>query len=153
MSTPASQLPFLPQQLPQTQAQWQQVVNILQQWQTPLNGLINSSFTPSFTAPTLLNGWVNSPGFNPAGFYEDQNGRVWLRGAVQGGANNTPIFNLPGAASPQYAQTFSLVATNGIQQQIGFINISAAGVISISGISLAPTLLISLDGLSFSLSP
>lgn len=33
----STQLPFLPQKLPQTQAEWQQALNILQQWQQQLN--------------------------------------------------------------------------------------------------------------------
>lgn len=51
---------------------------------------------PGWTASALLNSWSNFGGTTaPAGYYKDEFGVVRLRGFLNGGTLNTPIFTLP----------------------------------------------------------
>lgn len=51
---------------------------------------------PTYTAPTLLNSWVNLGGSNQvAGYTKHADGTVRLRGTISGGATTTIAFTLP----------------------------------------------------------
>jgi hypothetical protein len=80
------------------------------------------AFAPSvsaatWTAPTLLNGWVNyANGYNDAGFYKDALGWVHLKGLVKLGPPGSVIFTLPTGFRP--AQRYLTVA---IGSQAGYV--------------------------------
>lgn len=60
----------------------------------------------------FLNGWVNVlDGYPPAAFHKTEDGKVWLRGAITGGALGTAAFTLPEWARPEYPERF-FVATD-----------------------------------------
>src|SRR6185503_16833275 len=95
--TAKPQLPPFPGALPKTQADWQQLLNVTQQWQ----GAIQAQ---KWHAPTLLNGWaqytdVNGPR-SPPGYLLDAKGTVYLRGMMKNGTINTPFFQLPAGYRP-----------------------------------------------------
>jgi hypothetical protein len=50
--------------------------------------------------PAFENSWVNVVGNEPAGFYKDPYGRVWLQGHVDSGTVDTAIFTLPTGYRP-----------------------------------------------------
>ncbi len=65
----------------------------------------------AFTAPTLLNGWVNSGTiYADAGFYKDKSGVVRLQGLVKNGsiAGNTILLKLPVGYRPSATLAFTL---------------------------------------------
>ncbi|HEX8774902.1 MAG TPA: hypothetical protein VF735_15115 [Pyrinomonadaceae bacterium] len=65
--------------------------------------------SPTFTAPTLLNSWVNFGGVNaPAGYYK-RNGRVFLRGLIKSGTIGAVAFTLPTGYRPAYYHYFAVV--------------------------------------------
>jgi hypothetical protein len=138
------QLPRIPAQLPQTQAEWGAFVTAMQQWGNVLQA-------STWSASTLTNSWANySTGFNPPGYRIDETGRVWLRGMIAGGASATAAFTLP--FSPAYQQQLPAVCG------LGGVYAPAVVVVHTSGDVLpfynSGTLnWFSLDGLSFSLSP
>src|SRR6185312_6150478 len=108
--TAKPQLPPFPGSLPRTQADWQALLNVTQQWQ----GAIQAQ---KWHAPTLLNGWaqytdVNSP-WSPPGYLLDVAGTVHLRGMLKGGTINTAFFQLPAGYRPLYRQLMlNLSSTN-----------------------------------------
>jgi hypothetical protein len=58
------------------------------------------------------NGWGNVGAPYPnAAFHVDESGKVWIRGAVDGGASGTTIFTLPEYARPEFTERF-FVATD-----------------------------------------
>ncbi len=59
----------------------------------------------AWTAPTLMNGWVNYGGvYNPAGYFKDVNGIVHLRGLLHFGTVASPVFVLPPGYRPAYRE-------------------------------------------------
>lgn len=133
----------IPQALPRTQADWDRIVNSLQQWRTAME--------PEWIIPDLLNGWVQyTDGFgpwNPPGFALDVSGRVYLRGMLKNGTLNTPFFQLPVGYRPQYRQLLpNLSSTNtGIYR----VDVTTDGLVTPFG-QVANTWS-SIDGLSFSI--
>lgn len=80
--------------------------------------------SPSWTAPTLLNSWVNyGTPYAPAGYYKDVFGIVHLRGVVKNGTNAVSIFNLPSGYRPAY-ESWQFVQITGAT---GFINFKTNG--------------------------
>ena len=66
-----------------------------------------------FTAPTLLNGWLDSGGVhNPAGYAVDGLGVVRLRGLIKAGAMQQPSFVLPVGARPAFCEYQATVTAN-----------------------------------------
>ena len=56
---------------------------------------------PSWSAPTLINSWVNfGSGYNEAGYFLDQFGIVHLRGLIKSGTIGTSAFVLPTNCRP-----------------------------------------------------
>lgn len=77
-----------------------------------LDGLEMCSTYPPFIAPTLLNSWVNySSEFNPAGYYKDATGMVFVRGLVKSGSTYA-VFTLPEGYRPPYPEVFCSVSND-----------------------------------------
>lgn len=95
-----------------------------------------------WTAPTLLNGWVNyGSGYSTAGFYIDPFGIVRLRGLVKSGTPTT-IFTLPAGYRPPDSKLFPSNANNAL----GTLVINPTGdVIAAVGSNVS----FSLDGVTF----
>ena len=86
--------------------------------------------------------WVNFGGTNePANYYKDAFGRVWIGGVVKSGVVPSTIFTLPSGYRPQYAMIFAVVSNN----LFGIVTINPDGTVvantgnntyfSLSGIS------------------
>lgn len=70
----------------------------------------NAPTATGWTAPTLLNGWVNyGAGFNDAGYMKDAHGFVHLKGLLKDGTTTklTPFFNLPAGFRPAAQHIFA----------------------------------------------
>lgn len=111
----------------------------------PLLRKVNALDTAAddYTAPTLLNGWVNfGSGFNPAGYMLDGMGFVRLRGLIRSGGMNQPAFVLPSGMRPAYNEFVASVSANAF-----------AGVIIFPGGDVSPWVGVntwfSLDGITF----
>ncbi len=80
--------------------------------------------------PTFQNSWVNyDGGYNPAGYYKDTNGRVYLRGLVRDGTVGTSacIFTLPVGYRPENRE---LIATQTNSNTIGRVDIQTNGCVT-----------------------
>jgi hypothetical protein len=139
-------LPQLPQALPKTQADWDRVFNVFQQWQQGLQAV-------KWQTPTLLNGWVyyGAP-YEPPGYYMDVAGVVHLRGLVKSGTVGyaTPIFIL----SKPYLPVYTPIRSTPSNDLFGEVRILAANdpngapgaVVAVAGSNTW----VSLSGISFS---
>jgi hypothetical protein len=107
-----------------------------------------SGTSPTWTAPTLANSWVNySIGSDFAvGYRKDPTGRVWVRGTIKDGtaASGTVLFTLPTGYRPQRACAFPVHNNN----QVMFIQINTTGTVVLAIAGTTNTLL-RLDGISF----
>lgn len=103
--------------------------------------------TPTWTAPTLLNSWVNfGSGGNSVGYWKDPSGIVHLRGLVKSGtpSSTSVIFVLPADHRPAGDNHHFAVASNAA---FGFCRVDTDGdVIAFSGSGTW----FSLDGITFS---
>lgn len=100
---------------------------------------------PAVIAPTLLNSWANyGSGLEPAGYFKDYSGRVWLSGVIKDGTTTsaTALFTLPSGYRPVSQRVFA-VDNNGA---LGEIQILTNGNVSIY---LGGNTYLSLDGISF----
>jgi hypothetical protein len=63
---------------------------------------------PAWTAPSLLNSWVNySAAYSAAGYFKDTLGIVHIRGLVKSGTSGTAVmFTLPVGYRPEYQSIF-----------------------------------------------
>jgi hypothetical protein len=60
--------------------------------------------------PGFSNGWSNFGGVDrPAGFRQDADGMVYLRGFVHGGSSGSYMFTLPPGCHPLYNEVFSII--------------------------------------------
>lgn len=102
-----------------------------------------SIYAEPWIAGTLIGTWSNfGAGFNNAGFYKDQTGRVYLRGLVRFGTVGSNIFLLPPGYRPT-GRELHAVNSNGA---IGRIDITTSGeVIALTGSNE----FFSLDGITF----
>lgn len=98
----------------------------------------------AWTAPTLLNSWVNyGAPCNPAGFWIDQFRVVHLRGMVRYGSGiPSAIFLLPAGYRPPYQEVQVIISNN----LVGYCAIEPGGNV-IAG--LGSTGWVSLDGITF----
>jgi hypothetical protein len=138
-------LPQLPQALPKTQADWDRVFNVFQQWQQGLQAI-------KWQTPTLLNSWVyyGSP-FAPPGYYMDASGIVHLRGLVKSGTlgGATPIFTLPTGYRPSYTVIVPQISADALcEVRVEGLNDSIPGAVIVS--SGGSNAWVSLSGISFS---
>lgn len=70
-----------------------------------------------WTAPTLLNSWVNfGSGNQVAGFFRDANGFVHLRGMVKSGTLTLAAFTLPAGYRPSANVNFACVSNGAFGQ-------------------------------------
>lgn len=101
---------------------------------------------PSWTAPTLLNSWVNHGGSDEdAGYYKDEFGRVYLRGVVKNGTPSitSVVFTLPSEHRPPVGLWFP-ATSNGAYATV---NVQSDGdVIAVNGSNSS----FSLSAVSFS---
>lgn len=97
-----------------------------------------------WTAPTLLNDWVNFGGGNAeAGYWKDPFGVVHLRGTIKDGSGlPTLVFTLPAGSRPSASHRFATVS-NGL---FGIATVDSSGGVSASSGS---TTYFSLDGITF----
>ena len=100
-----------------------------------------------WTAPTLLNSWVDyGSGFNPSGYLKDALGFVHLRGLIKSGTAPTSIFFvLPVGYRPLYTNLYNVHAGGAN----GRVDIDAAGNVYIQSYNGGNNGYISLDGITF----
>jgi hypothetical protein len=101
-------------------------------------------FVQSWTAPSLLNSWVNfdSGTYTLTGYYRDPSGRVHLRGNLKNGTINTAMFTLPANYRPQYKQRFVCVSNGAL----GIIEVDTSGNVTCT---TGNNTYVSIDGISF----
>lgn len=104
--------------------------NVTGTWASKIS-LVGANLGDSaWTAPTLLNSWVNFGGaFANAGYRKDANGFVHLRGLIKSGTTTggTVLFNLPAGYRPSAGVVFP-VASNGAYGQIKVSETTAGNV-------------------------
>lgn len=98
-----------------------------------------------WTAPTLLNGWVDYPSpWSPVG-YRKIGGVVWLRGLVSNGTLDTAMFTLPAGSRPGIRLLFNVQTWPDVSARM---EVHADGTV-INGSGSGNNAWISLDGISF----
>lgn len=98
---------------------------------------------PAFTAPTLLNSWVDfGAPFNPTGHYKDAFGVVHLRGTVKSGIIGNPIFQLPAGSRPTNSEIFPTISNGAI----GRVVITSGGDVTAD---IGSNVYVALDGMTF----
>ena len=100
-----------------------------------------------WTAPTLLNSWVNYSGVhNPAGYFRDSFGIVHLRGLLKDGIIDQPMFVLPTGYRPGYKEILRTASFSGGADVLGRANIETNGSVipAVGGNTW-----FSLDGITF----
>lgn len=118
--------------------------------QAALDAKADDIASPTWTAPTLLNSWVNygSDGagnnYSPAGYYKDQFGRVYLRGMIRSGTatSETVLFTLPTGFRPGFRILFDTQSDS----ILGRVDVLPNGEVRIL---VGTTNWITLEGLSF----
>jgi hypothetical protein len=102
-----------------------------------------SATSPSWTAPTLTNSWVDyGSGLSTTGYYKDKNNIVHLRGVVKSGTVGQPIFTLPVGFRPAFTLIVPCVS-NGV---LGVASVGADGTVNPSSGS---NVYFSIDGIQF----
>lgn len=97
--------------------------------QAQLDGKASKTL-PSWSAPTLLNGWVNfGTPYAAAGYYKDDMGIVRLKGVIKSGSTGLNIFTLPTGYRPAEQHIFSGVSNNG-SYQLTRIDVHTDGTIT-----------------------
>lgn len=145
-------LPPIPQGLPKTQAEWQAIVNALQQWRASLT-------SPKWIVPTLQNGWLNyGENYGSIGYMLDVDGRVRLRGLLSGasvtGGLPSTLFTLPAPYAPIAAKALgALAGTSSSTTVIVEVDALSTGAIVLQSNAGSVPRWISLDGLSFDTQP
>jgi hypothetical protein len=80
---------------------------------------IGGNGTIHFTNAKLKNGWTRTnSSYAPAGYAKDSLGIVHVRGAISGGAGNTPAFVLPSGVRPRHFLAFAVASG---AQTAGFV--------------------------------
>lgn len=97
--------------------------------------ILTAANAVTWTAPTLLNSWVNfGSGYSNAGYRKDPStGIVYIRGLIKDGTatNGTVLFNLPSGYRPTGAVMFPQTFSNGSAEAACRIVIAATGDITI----------------------
>lgn len=131
----------LSQVFPQSQSDWQQMLNQLFSWQQILSGA-----SIKWQPITLLNGWTGT-----ASYYQDLTRRVWCRGLITTGTkvDGTQLFTLP--YGPAVSSNLTAYAYSGSAvAQVG-LTVMTTGVVAIFGASAyTGSYAVSLDNLSYS---
>lgn len=77
--------------------------------------LETASVDTSWTAPTLLNSWINyGSSYQTAAYMKDRTGRVWLRGMIKNGTatTGTTILTLPSGYRPPAKVILQVISFN-----------------------------------------
>jgi hypothetical protein len=105
---------------------------------------------PPWIAPTLINGWSNfGAGWQPAGYYRDTSGHVWLRGSVTnagGTGAGVAMFVLPAAYRPANRTSLNALDMNGTGTVR--LDVDSSGNVFPNGV-VAAGALYAINGLSF----
>lgn len=103
---------------------------------------------PAWTAPTLLNSWVNFGGSqSTAGYYLDTRTQiVHLRGLIKSGTGAAAAFTLPAGHRPPLNLIFPTVLNNGGADVAGHVDIDTSGNVKPN---VTASVWFTLDGLSF----
>jgi hypothetical protein len=105
--------------------------------------------TPTpWVAPALLNGWVNAGGVIQVAQYRKIGDRVFVRGEVKNGSNNTPVFQFPVGFRPPASLYFPALVAGGVAG--GFLTLTADGNLTITTPTTAQ---VGLDICNFSVTP
>lgn len=93
----------------------------------------------------LINNWVNyGNGYNPAQYFKDNDGVIWLRGLVRSGVLQKTLFVLPDGCRPSYRQLHSVCVAESV---LGRVDVTTDGqVVHVAG---GVNNWISLDGIAF----
>lgn len=136
----------LPQGLPKTQSAWQQFLTAISTWRPG---------PPAWNALTLENGWeaYGSPFASPQ-YQVDHESRLWCRGVMKAGTvtNGIQVATLPFA--PDYELAAVGLGYSGSAYAPMRLDVTTGGAVLLYGASaFAGSYFVSLDNLSFSLSP
>jgi hypothetical protein len=102
---------------------------------------------PSWTAPTLLNSWVNyGPGNTDAGYYRDHSAIVHTRGFVKGGTMDAALFVLDSGYRPTVPLTLPAISWDGANRLTSQVAVDTSGTVTLYG---GGTAWFSLDGIAF----
>lgn len=105
----------------------------------------NAPTATGWTAPTLLNGWVNyGAGFNDAGYMKDAHGFVHLKGLIKNGVTTRPttLFTLPSG----YRPSNECICTTSSNDLYGQARVEPDGDVTFH---VGSNVWFSLDGISF----
>lgn len=106
----------------------------------------NMGHNQTFTAPTLLNSWVNNGGtYDTAGYFKDADGFVHLKGSIKSGVIPSAVFSLPAGYTPALDKIFSTISGAGASVQASIAVKSGGQVEILSGDNAYLTL----DGIKF----
>lgn len=98
----------------------------------------------AWTAPTMLNAWVNwGADQETVGYYLDR-GRVFLKGLIKNGTMETAAFTLPLGSRPPLTQILAVLTNPNV---LGRVDVMASGNVLITAPS--SNVFVSLAGLSF----
>lgn len=86
--------------------------------------------TPTWTAPSLGNNWVDygSP-YAPAGYYKDANGIVHLRGCIRSGTGAVAAFTLPTGYRPTAGRLQIIVSA---YPAFAYLQVTTAGAVQVA---------------------
>lgn len=112
-----------------------QVVSGIPAWKTTLD-------QPAWTAPTLLNSWVQHSTLQTVDYFKDSLGVVHLRGGIKNGTINTAAFTLPSGYRPSGLIVFA-VPSNDV---FGLLQVTTAGDVKPA---VGSNAYFSLDGVTF----
>ena len=99
--------------------------------------------TPSFTAPTLLNSWVDFGGaVEVSGYAKIANNVVVLKGTIKSGTTGVSAFLLPVGYRPTGNQLFAVVSNS----VFGYVTVQSDGNVVMSSVN---NTFVSLDGIRF----
>jgi hypothetical protein len=113
--------------------------------QLQIDAIEDGTVLPSWTYPTLVNGWGNSETINAPVRYYKAFGTVNLFGTIFGGSSETISFTLPVGYRP--AHTCSFIAFTRVNYPFGQVEIGTNGTVLMRFIdSNVP---VSFDGVSF----
>lgn len=87
------------------------------------------SSSPTYTAPSLSNSWVNYGGSAASCGYTLHNGFVKLRGSIKDGTINATVFNLPSGYRPSATLAFAVI--NIVAGSVAYATIESGGDLKI----------------------
>ena len=113
-----------------------------------VDDVVDTVVPTAWVAPALLNGWVNAGGALQVAQYRKIGDRVFVRGQVKNGGNNTPAFTLPAGFRPPATHYFPALVAGGVAG--GFVTLTVDGNLTITTPTTAQ---VGFDVVSFSVTP